>query len=71
MHDVDRFEGDVNQAEWRGAWRASRGPASRSVLEADDGVFLHQALSTPLTVSRAHLRRAAEILCMNPNEDPV
>lgn len=47
MKRVDRSEGDVHQAEWRRDFRASRDAATRAWLEADDALFLHQALSTP------------------------
>ncbi|WAH36120.1 (R)-1-hydroxy-2-aminoethylphosphonate ammonia-lyase [Alicyclobacillus dauci] len=42
-----RREGDVNDSELRSAWLEGLNEESRSWLERDDNVFLHQSLSSP------------------------
>jgi 4-aminobutyrate aminotransferase len=42
------FEGDINDSEARKEWRAGiKDKETRSLLERDEKVFLHQSLSTP------------------------
>ena len=44
----DRSEGDINLSPLRAAWTAAHIDAkTHALLDADAGVFLHQALSTP------------------------
>lgn len=40
-------EGDVNTSPLRVTWGAQRSPQTRTLLDRDAAVFLHQALSTP------------------------
>lgn len=48
LNDALKSEGDVNLSPHRAAWEAAQlDDATRSLLEADAEVFLHQSLSTP------------------------
>ena len=47
MTSADPSEGDVNISPLRAAWRADLNDETRALLDADEAVFLHQALSTP------------------------
>lgn len=44
---TDASEGDVNTSPGRQAWTARLDGETRTLLDRDAGVFLHQALSTP------------------------
>ncbi len=46
-HSPDLTEGDVNLSPNRKSWNARLGGETRSLLERDAAVFLHQSLSTP------------------------
>jgi 4-aminobutyrate aminotransferase len=45
--DTGAAEGDTNLSAAHAEWRATRSAAARAILEADERVFIHQALSTP------------------------
>lgn len=61
--ELDNWEGDRNDAAWRLSWRRRLADESAKLLERDDAVFLHQALSTPCLDAIANAQGSWLTMC--------